>query len=72
MSDDRLIPREATVSKEAVSGRLFILMMNIESSFKLAGANPGEDYSYTDLMDYAIQLYTSSEDLEIPGLEHPE
>lgn len=71
MSKDRLIPREASESNKTLIGRLYILMFNIEESLITAGAKPAEDYTYNDLMEHAIKLYTSSEDIEMPGLEIP-
>ena len=46
-------------------------MLNIEESLIAAGAKPGEDYTYNDLMDHATKLYTAGKDIKMPGLEIP-
>jgi hypothetical protein len=71
MTKNRLIPQEASESNKTLIGRLYILMLNVEESLITAGAKPGEDYTYNDLMDHAIKLYTAGKDIEMPGLEIP-
>lgn len=71
MAKNRLISKEASESNRTLIGRLYILMLNIEESLIAAGAKPGEDYTYNDLMNHAIKLYTAGKDIEMPGLEIP-
>lgn len=44
MSKDRLIPIDATVSKDTVSDILYVLMLNVEEALRVASAKPRKDY----------------------------
>lgn len=69
MPKNRLISHDITVSTDAVSDFLYVLMLNIEDALQLAGAKPEKDYTYKDLMNFASQIYNidhQSEALTMP------
>jgi hypothetical protein len=53
---NRLTPKRMTINPEYMSDHLTLLAHNIESSLLFQGAKPNQDYTYKDLMDWAVQL----------------
>ncbi|WP_441001162.1 hypothetical protein [Fodinibius sp. SL11] len=61
MPEEQLISRTYNHSGQEMPEILYDLMLNVEEAFRMAGAEPREDYTYKDLMDYALQLFDSNE-----------
>lgn len=59
MSEERLVSKKEDSSVEGMPDKLHDLMKKVEEAFKKAGARPKHDYTYRDLMDYAVELFDS-------------
>jgi hypothetical protein len=56
MGKDRLIPDFSMVDMDTLTDVLTLMMNNIEDALLQSGAAPIKDYTYRDLMNWAIQL----------------
>jgi|AntRauTorcE11897_2_1112592.scaffolds.fasta_scaffold08715_2 hypothetical protein len=53
---ERLTPTFADLDTEYADDSLILYCMNIEEALLKLGAEPGKDYTYKDLMGWAIEL----------------
>ncbi len=56
-----LIPAFSLHDEDSLTDWLMILMRHIESALVQCGAKSGEDYTYRDLMGWALQLHTAKQ-----------
>lgn len=58
---NKLIKKFDDYNESMLTDILMVYCMNIENAMIQMGAEPGKDYSYQDLMTWAIQTSTASE-----------
>jgi hypothetical protein len=56
MGKDRLIPDFKHVDMDTLTDALTVIMNSVEDALLQCGAIPGQDYSYKDLMHWAVEL----------------
>ena len=47
---ERLVKQVSSVPQEALEDLLYVMMSNVEDALRTAGAKPGKDYTYRDLL----------------------
>lgn len=57
----RLTPTNVNVDITALSDSLIVYCMNIEEALIFLGAKPNKDYTYKDLMKWAIDMHSQDE-----------
>lgn len=60
MSKNRLTPQELDLYPEYLDDHLQLLMHHVERALLAIGAEPGKDYTYKDLMSWAVELSDSN------------
>lgn len=56
MEKDRLIPNDMAKGSLQDLDALLVIARNIENAYSQVGAIPGEDYTYNELMNLAMQF----------------
>lgn len=57
MSKNPLVAPDANMSMIDAPEILYNLMVNAERALQMAGAKPEKDYTYRDLMNFAVEMY---------------